>query len=151
VFAVAHAGRVHRQGEGEDDTAGAPDPHPGGRAFENRGERMSNSNWKVFELAEELSKHAKTNAPYHEFLRVPSLSCGTYTLAAGATDLQNPHDEDEVYYVVSGRARLRVGDDEQTVGPGSLLYIGATSEHSFFEIEEDMTLLVFFASGGPAD
>ena len=30
-------------------------------------------------------------------------------------------------------------------GPGSLLYIEATSEHSFFEIQEDITLLVFFA------
>jgi len=112
---------------------------------------MSEPNWKVFELGEELAKHSRTNAPYHEFLRVPSLSCGIYTLAAGATDLQGPHDEDEVYYVVSGRARLRVGEAEQTVGPGSILYIGATSDHSFFEIEEDMTLLVFFASGGPAE
>jgi len=52
---------------------------------------------------------------------------------------------------VSGKARLRVDGDEQTVRAGSILYVRATSEHSFFEIEEDMTLLVFFASGGPAD
>ena len=26
-----------------------------------------------------------------------------------------------------------------------------TSEHSFFEIDEDVTLLVFFASGGPGE
>ena len=110
---------------------------------------MSKSNWKVFELSEELKKHERTNAPYHEFLRVPSLSCGIYTLAAGSKDLQSPHDEDEVYYVIRGKARLRVGNDEQTVRPGSILYVRATSDHSFFEIEEDMTLLVFFASGGP--
>jgi hypothetical protein len=29
--------------------------------------------------------------------------------------------------------------------------VRATSEHSFFEIEEELTLLVFFASGGPSD
>ena len=110
---------------------------------------MSGSNWKIFELPAELAKHSESAAPYHEFLRVPSLSCGIYTLAAGATDLQAPHDEDEVYYVVSGRGRLRIENEEQTVCPGSILYVGATSDHSFFEIEEDMTLLVFFASGGP--
>ena len=80
---------------------------------------------------------------------MPSLSAGLYTLKAGAKDLQGPHDEDEVYYVISGRARLRVGDEEHRVGPGSILYVKATSAHSFFEIEEDVTLLVFFASGGP--
>jgi hypothetical protein len=49
-----------------------------------------------------------------------------------------------------GRARLKVDDEERVVGPGSVLYVGGTSEHSFVEIEEDTTLLVFFASGGPS-
>jgi mannose-6-phosphate isomerase-like protein (cupin superfamily) len=60
--------------------------------------------------------------------------------------MQAPHDEDEVYVVLSGKAAMRLGDEERSVGPGSLLYIGATTEHSFFEIEEDMTLLVMFAA-----
>jgi len=110
----------------------------------------SNSNWRVFRLEQLLAKKREIASPYHEFLRVPSLSCGIYTLAAGSKDLQGPHDEDEVYYVISGKARLRVGDDEQTVRAGSILYVQATSDHSFFEIEEDVTLLVFFASGGPS-
>jgi mannose-6-phosphate isomerase-like protein (cupin superfamily) len=110
----------------------------------------ADSNWKVFELGDLLEAKQKISPPYYEFLRVPTLSCGIYTLAAGSKDLQSPHDEDEVYYVISGKARLRVGDEEQTVQPGSILYVRATSEHSFFEIEEDMKLLVFFASGGPA-
>jgi len=112
---------------------------------------MTRATWKIFELSEELAKHAEASAPYHEFLRRPSLSCGIYTLEAGAKDLQGPHDEDEVYYVVSGKGRLRIDGDEQTVRAGSILYVQATSDHSFFEIEEDMTLLVFFASGGPDD
>ena len=107
------------------------------------------SDWKVFELGDLLEKKRGMPPPYYEFLRVPSLSCGIYTLAAGSKDLQSPHDEDEVYYVIRGKARLRVGDEERTVRPGSILYVRATSDHSFFEIEEDMTLLVFFASGGP--
>ena len=46
--------------------------------------------------------------------------------------------------MLSGRARMRLGDEERDVTPGTLLYVGATTDHSFFEIEEDMTLLVFF-------
>ena len=105
--------------------------------------------WKAFDLSHELELLQDSNAPYREFLRVPSLSCGVYRLPAGASDLQSPHDEDEVYFVVSGRGRVRVDDAEREVGRGSLLYVGATTEHSFFEVEEEMTLVVFFASGGP--
>lgn len=110
---------------------------------------MAEHDWKAFQLDEEIERQRRSGRPYHEFLRVPSLSCGIYTLPAGARDLQAPHDEDEVYYVLRGRGRLRVGGEEQTVGPGSVLYVRATSEHSFFEIDEEITLLVFFASGGP--
>ena len=108
----------------------------------------ADSNWKVFELGDLLEAKQKISPPYYEFLRVPTLSCGIYTLAAGSKDLQGPHDEDEVYFVVSGRGRVRVGDEERSVGRGSVLYVKATEQHSFFEVEEDMTLLCFFASGG---
>ncbi len=109
------------------------------------------SDWKVFDLAKLLEQKRELESPYLEFLRVPALSCGIYTLAAGATDLQGPHDEDEVYYVVSGKGRLQVDDETREVGPGSVLYVRATSKHSFVEIDEDVTLLVFFASGGPEE
>ena len=112
---------------------------------------MGDADWKHFELRDELAELARTGAPYHEFLRVPSLSCGVYLLPAGSKDLQSPHDEDEVYFVVQGRGRVRVEGEERAVGQGSVLYVRATSDHSFFEVEEDMTLLVFFASGGPGD
>jgi len=109
---------------------------------------VADQDWKAFDLEEEIEKQRASSGPYREFLRVPSLSCGILTLAAGAQDLQGPHDEDEVYYVVKGSGRLRVDGDERPVGPGSILYVKATAEHSFFEIEEDLTALVFFATGG---
>ena len=102
---------------------------------------MSDSTWQVFDLAEVRDKLKGEAVEYLEFLNVPALNCGIYFLAAGSTDMQAPHDEDEVYLVLSGRARMRLDEEERTVVPGSLLYVGATTEHSFFEIQEDMTLL----------
>lgn len=110
---------------------------------------MSADAWRVFSLKQEIETQRGSGSPYREFLRVPTLSTGVYSLPAGANDLQAPHDEDEVYYVVSGRARVRIEDEEKTVGPGQVLFVPASAEHSFCEIEEDLTLLVFFASGGP--
>mgnify|MGYP001829235153 CR=1 FL=1 len=107
---------------------------------------MDNSNWQVFNLDEIKQKLTGKPAEYLEFLNVPALNCGVYFLAAGSTDMQSPHDDDEVYLVLSGKARMRLEGAEKPVGPGSLLYISASTEHSFFEIEEDMTLLVVFAN-----
>jgi mannose-6-phosphate isomerase-like protein (cupin superfamily) len=107
---------------------------------------MSTSAWQVFHVDDLKSKLKGAAVEYSEFLRVPSVSCGLYHLAAGSQDMQAPHDEDEMYFVLEGRARLKVGNETHEVRPGSVLYVQATEAHSFFEIEEDMTLLVFFAS-----
>lgn len=107
---------------------------------------MSDDSWQVFDLDELRGKLKGTAVEYLDFLNVPAVNCGLYFLPAGSTDMQAPHDEDEIYLVLAGRARMNLGDDERAVGPGSLLYVSATTRHSFFEIEEDMTLLVVFAS-----
>ena len=83
-----------------------------------------------------------------EFLRGESLSCAIYRLPAGSKDMQAPHLEDEIYVVLDGRARLRIDEQERDVGAGMVLFVGATTEHSFFDIEEDLTLLAIF---GPSD
>lgn len=107
---------------------------------------MNDVKWQLFDLPELKKKLRNTGVEYQDFLNVPSLSCGLYHLERGSKDMQTPHDEDEVYYVLDGRASLKIGDKEHSVSPGTLLYVRATEEHSFFEIEEDMILLVIFAS-----
>lgn len=104
------------------------------------------NSWEVFDSNAIRSTLEGGKVQYQEFLRVPSLSCGVYHLPKGATDMQAPHDEDEVYFVLEGRARMTVNDEVREVSAGNILYVKATASHSFFEIEEDMTLLVFFAS-----
>ncbi|ATE62237.1 cupin domain-containing protein [Thauera sinica] len=105
------------------------------------------SAWKVFDL-DSLRKHVEGSEPrIHEFLRSAAMSCAIYRLPAGARDMQAPHLEDEVYLVLEGKARLHLGDQVEEVGPGMVLFVGATTEHSFFDIQEDLTLLAIF---GPA-
>ena len=110
---------------------------------------MSEHAWQVFRLEELADKVAGDEPRFFEFLRVPSISGAVYRLPAGARDMQAPHLEDEVYVVAEGRARLRVGDQEHEVRPGTILFVRATEQHSFFDVEEDLTLLAFFGSSGP--
>lgn len=99
----------------------------------------------TFTLGGIASARNQTGERYYEFLRVPAMSAGWYELAAGAEDPQEPHTEDELYYVVHGRARLRVGPEDIAVEPGSLVFVAARVEHRFHDISEALEVLVFFA------
>ena len=96
-------------------------------------------------IAEINRDRAQDGKLYREFLRVPAMSAGLYVLAAGATDPQRPHHEDEMYYVVRGRARFRAGDEDGEISAGSVLFIAAEVEHRFYDIAEELAVLVFFA------
>ena len=98
-----------------------------------------------FSLADVRNLRAQGNTPYHEFLRVPAMSAGVYELGVGEADGQQPHAEDELYYVVSGKATLIVGADNVPVEAGSMVYVPAHVIHRFHTITEALTILVFFA------
>ena len=82
---------------------------------------------------------------YVDFLASDKLSVGLAVWPAGSIDRQQPHQEDEVYYVVSGRGMIRVADEERPVKAGSLVFVAAQVEHRFYDIEEDFRVLVFWA------
>lgn len=100
---------------------------------------------QAYEIIDLIDQQKRQEKLYLEFLRVPSMSVGVYNLPAGGVDPQLPHTEDEVYYIVSGQASIRVGDENRSVEAGSLIFVAANVEHRFHTINEDLTVLVFFA------
>lgn len=100
---------------------------------------------KAFTLSVVNATRVQAEELYHEFLRVPAMSAGLYQLAAGATDPQEPHTEDELYYVVQGRSQFQMGHEHIPVEPGALIFIPAHMQHRFHTITEDLSILVFFA------
>jgi len=100
---------------------------------------------QAFELNQLIQQQKDSNKLYLEFLKVPDLSMGLYVLPAGGADPQSPHTEDEVYYVVSGKGKIKVGNEDRAVEAGSIVYVAKNVEHRFHSIEEELTLLVFFA------
>lgn len=106
---------------------------------------MSKQNVRFLEIGEIERQRAEQGKAYLEFLRVPSMSAGVYVLAAGSVDGQSPHRQDEMYYVIQGKARMRAGSDDRSVRQGSVVFVAAEVEHRFYDIEEELTVLVFFA------
>jgi mannose-6-phosphate isomerase-like protein (cupin superfamily) len=98
----------------------------------------------AYELSQLISQRADSNKLYFEFHNMPDLSMGIYVLPAGGEDPQSPHSENEVYYVVSGKAQIMVADENRPVQAGSIVYVEKNVAHHFHSIEEQLTLLVFF-------
>jgi|ERR1700683_2057294 mannose-6-phosphate isomerase-like protein (cupin superfamily) len=105
---------------------------------------------QTFHSIEEIKKRIKGPIPYAEFVRVPAMSCGVYVLKPGEEDKQRPHYEDEIYYVVSGAARMKVAarnqpEEDRAIGPSDVIFVAAKDEHRFHSITEELVLLVVFA------
>jgi quercetin dioxygenase-like cupin family protein len=98
-----------------------------------------------FTVSEVDAQRIQNGKLYLEFLRIPSLSAGLYVLEAGAIDPQRPHHENEMYYVIRGRARFQAGNEDREVSAGSVLYVPAEVQHRFYDIAEELAVLVFFA------
>ena len=99
----------------------------------------------IFEISDLVHKQAESGRTYFEFLRESTCSAGIYQLRAGGVDVQSPHMEDEIYYVVEGEARVTVGEDTRSVRSGTMVFVPVGIEHRFHDITADLTLLVFFA------
>jgi mannose-6-phosphate isomerase-like protein (cupin superfamily) len=106
---------------------------------------MMSGYFQAFEIEELEKRQAESEGPYLEFLRRRGMSVGLYTLPAGGEDHQHPHASDEMYFVLRGRATLRVGDQETSVKQGSIVSVDHGEDHKFVDIAEDLQLLVVFA------
>jgi len=100
---------------------------------------------RAFEIADLFRAVDHSAHVYEEFLRADELSVGVAVWPAGSVDDQTPHTEDEVYYVVAGRAVIRVEQEDRPVGPGSIVYVPVGVGHRFHDIAEDLEVLVFWA------
>lgn len=98
--------------------------------------------WNIADLLDQRQKLGKR---YFEFLRIPEMSVGVYALPSKGNDPQSPHTQDELYYVVGGRGRMKAGNADQAVTAGSVIFVEANLEHRFYDVEEELAVLVFFA------
>ncbi len=101
---------------------------------------------RIVHLDDVTARQKANGRSYEPFLSVPSMSLGQYTLSAGAVDGQEPHDRDEVYYVLEGAATFFADGKREPVKTGSVIYVRREVEHRVEAITKDLRLLVVFAS-----
>ena len=106
----------------------------------------------TFKLGDVLNEREKGGDPYFEFFHRRSLEVGVYVLARDASDEgEKVHPfEDDVYFVVSGQAKLHADGQDYRVKTGDVVFVAADTEHWYHSISEKLTLLVFFAPNPPS-
>lgn len=102
--------------------------------------------WAAFTIDDLMTRREESGNRWLPFLDVATLNSGLYVLPAGSTDGQLPHELDELYYVIGGRARLNVNGEDLQVENGSIIYVRARTPHRFHSIEEELRVLVFFSA-----
>lgn len=89
-----------------------------------------------------MSAAANQSEPYGVMLRRGTLELGFY--APTGVDRQSPHEQDEVYMIVSGTGRFLNDGEEVDFGPGDALFVSAGVEHRFVDFSDDTEMWVVF-------
>ncbi len=100
-----------------------------------------------FDLATYIGKIKKSSSYFYTFINRDSLATGVLVLKPGEEDTQEPHDDDEVYYVISGDGFLKIKDKDYKVSKDKLFFVAKGVEHYFHGNTKELKVLYFF--GGP--
>jgi mannose-6-phosphate isomerase-like protein (cupin superfamily) len=100
---------------------------------------------QVFRMDELEEERAANRGAYLRFLTERHMSAGLYALGPGDLDTQQPHQQDEIYVVMSGRASVTVGNETTHVARGTVLHVPAGVPHRFHHVTEDLRVLVVFS------
>ena len=84
---------------------------------------------------------------FHTFINKQSLAAGILFLKPGEEDTQEPHDDDEIYYIISGDGYLKINNKDYQVSEGKVFFVAKNVKHYFFGNSKNLTVLYFF--GGP--
>ena len=88
-------------------------------------------------LPDEKSTTRFTNALQHGTMRL-----GLY--APRGTDTQTPHNQDELYVVLSGSCRFIKDGEARAFGPQDVIFVEAGAEHRFVDFTADFAAWVVF-------
>jgi len=75
------------------------------------------------------------------------LAAGVLVLKPGEEDSQEPHDSDEVYFVIKGDGYLKIKKKDYPIGPNKMYFVAKNVAHFFHGNEQELVVMYFF--GGP--
>ena len=98
-----------------------------------------------YDLNSYIEKIKKNNSYFHTFINRKNLATGILVLQPEEKDTQEPHDSDEVYFVISGNGFLKIKDRDYPVSKDKLFFVAKDVTHFFHSNTEELKVLYFFS------
>lgn len=93
-------------------------------------------------LQQALEQLAQSDQPFVEMMKHGSMSVELYV--PQKVDLQQPHQQDELYVVISGEGTFINGDTSEPFQAGDVLFVPAGVVHRFEDFSDDFKVWVIF-------
>lgn len=100
-----------------------------------------------YNIPEYIEKIKNSGGYFHTFINRDTLAAGVLVLEPGEEDTQEPHESDEVYFIIKGDGYLRINDKDYSVEPNKMYFVGRKIPHYFHKNTKELIVLYFF--GGP--
>ena len=97
-----------------------------------------------FDTTEYLNKLKTSNPYFHTFVNRESLAVGVIFLKPGENDTQDPHDSDEIYYILDGNGFLEINDESHRIKKGQTYFVAKDVRHHFYGNTKNLSVLYFF-------
>lgn len=97
-----------------------------------------------FDLITYIKKIQKSSSYFQTFINKDSLAAGVLVLQSGEKDVQEPHDSDEVYYVISGDGFLKIKNKDYKISKDKLFFVAKNVEHYFHGNTKELNFILFW-------
>ena len=98
-----------------------------------------------FDTIEYLNKLKKNNSYFHTFINRKSLAVGVIFLKPGENDTQEPHDSDEIYYILDGNGFLQINNKSHRVKKEEIYFVAKNVSTTTFTVTQKIFLFCIFS------
>ena len=100
-----------------------------------------------YDISNYIEKIKKSKEYFNTFINTENLATGVLVLQPGEEDTQEPHESDEVYFILRGDGYLKIKNKDYSVQSNKLYFVAKNAEHFFHGNKKELIVLYFF--GGP--
>ena len=97
-----------------------------------------------FDTNQYLKKLKNNKSYFKTFINKESLATGVLFLKPDQKDTQEPHESDEIYYILSGNGFLQIGKKSYRIKEGQIYFVAKDIPHHFYGNTKNLSVLYFF-------
>jgi len=97
-----------------------------------------------FDVSGYIDKIKNSDGYFHTFINKQSLAAGVLVLQPGDKDTQEPHESDEVYFIIKGDGFLKIKNRDYPLSPNKAYFVGEKVAHYFHGNSKELVVLYFF-------